>query len=55
MCGVDVIVMCWCVCVAVVVSVWGEGKVLHISSYGNSNKTGSTRVNGGLIPSDWCQ
>lgn len=29
--------------------------VSFISSYGNSNKTGSTRVNGGLIPSDWCQ
>ena len=24
-------------------------------SYGNSNKTESTRLNGGLIPSDWCQ
>lgn len=29
--------------------------LLVISSYGNSNKTGSTRVNGGLFPSDWCQ
>ena len=35
-----------------------DNKQQHITihpSYGNSNKTESTRLNGGLIPSDWCQ